>query len=475
MSVATPKAPMVVKHLREEDHKRLIQLYKVWDGHLLNNEIKKMYYDGENALRDLGIAIPPELKNLRLVVGWPAKAVDALAVRSRFDGFVFESEADGAIKQVLSDNNFKSLYTQSVKSQLVHGCSFITVSKGSAGEPPVLISAYSAETAAAVWNNRKKRIDYGMTVVEVDKNKHPTWVNIYTDTHVIEIRRETQRIGAPQWEATYLPHALGRPLMEPLVHSPSLLQPLGKSRITRAVRSITDSAMRTALRTEVSAEFYTSPQKYLLGAPEGIFDDQSKWQAYVGNIFAIAADTDMPNPQFGQLPQMTLQPHLDYMRSLAAQFAGETSIPVSSLGIIHDNPSSAQAISAAREDLVIAAQDLNDDNGAALRNVGLMALAIMEDTNMESLPPEVRSITAKFRSPAMPSIVSQSDAMVKQVSAIPWIGMTTVALEELGYSEEQIMRMKAERRRAEGDIMLQMLMSKEAADAETEPADAEAL
>ena len=62
--------------------------------------------------------------------------------------------------------------------------------------------------------------------------------------------------------------------MEPLVYRPSLDRPFGKSRITRAVMSITDSAVREALRTEVSAEFFTTPQKYLLGADEELFEPQ---------------------------------------------------------------------------------------------------------------------------------------------------------------------------------------------------------
>jgi Holliday junction resolvasome RuvABC DNA-binding subunit len=39
--------------------------------------------------------------------------------------------------------------------------------------------------------------------------------------------------------------------------------------------------------------------------------------------------------------------------------------------------------------------------------------------------------------------------MVKQIAAIPWIGETTVALEQLGYTEEQITRMLSDKRRAQ--------------------------
>ena len=156
--------------------------------------------------------------------------------------------------------------------------------------------------------------------------------------------------------------------------------------------SITDNAIRTALRAELSSEFFTSPQKYLLGADKDLFNNSSKWEAYIGNIFAVSKDEDGDTPTFGQLSQMSMQPHTDYMRSLAAQFAGETGIPISSLGVIHDNPASAEAIYAAKEDLIIEAEALNETNGAALRNIGLLVEAIAGNKTLAQLTDDERRI-----------------------------------------------------------------------------------
>src|SRR5690606_37117023 len=48
----------------------------------------------------------------------------------------------------------------------------------------------------------------------------------------------------------------------------------GRSEITPAVMSITDAACRTLLGMEVSREFFAAPQRYILGASEGAFEDQ---------------------------------------------------------------------------------------------------------------------------------------------------------------------------------------------------------
>ena len=69
-------------------------------------------------------------------------------------------------------------------------------------------------------------------------------------------------------------------------------------------------------------------------------------------------------------------------------------------------------------------------------------------TDYWSVLGEGLSVQAKFRNPAMPSVVSQSDAMVKMISALPWLADSDVALEEFGFSDDQIQRLRSDRRRA---------------------------
>ena len=453
---------IAVPGLSEAELSMLKDLLKVWHKKLLNNSVRMEYYNGHNHLKDLGISIPPSLRSTKAVVGWPAKAVDALAARSRLEGFTFaEDTEDDALGLIMRLNDFKNTYSQAVKSELVHSCAFVTVSAGrkETGEPPVILSAYSALTAAALWNRRKKRIACGLTIVAQDhKAPHkPTALNLYTDEAVIEMRREK----SGKWSSRAVEHVHGRPLMEPLVYRPSLDRPFGKSRISRAVMSLTDSAVRQAIRCEVAAEFFTSPQRYLLGASEEDFD-RDRWQSYTGSLFLAGRDENDNVPQYGQLPQGTMQPHIDYLRSLASQFAGETNIPVSYLGIIHDNPASAEAMYAASEELIIEASDLNSTNGNALRNLALLALAIYRDRPLICLDENDLTVMPRFMNPGRPSVVSQSDAMVKQAAAAPWISETAVFLEQLGYTEEEVRRLTSDKRRVQALARMEARMAENA-------------
>ena len=131
-----------------------------------------------------------------------------------------------------------------------------------------------------------------------------------------------------------------------------------------------------------------------------------------------------------------MQPHVDYMRSLAARFSGETGIPVSMLGVIHDNPSSAEAMYAASEELIIEAEALNRTNGRALRNVARLVTAVRQGKTLAELTEDELAVRPNFKNPTRPSIASTADAMVKIAGALPDFAGTDVFWEQLGFSED---------------------------------------
>lgn len=292
----------------------------------------------------------------------------------------------------------------------------------------MIVVTHSAEDGAAKWSERLGRISSGLVIMHYDASGAPDELALYTDEATYHVD------GRDELHVERMAHRMGRPLMEALAYNPTESQPLGQSRITRSVRFITDSGVREALRTEISAEFFTSPQKYLLGVDSDPFENHTRWEAYIGNIFTVSQTEDGSTPTFGQLSQGSMQPHTDYMRALAARFSGETNVPVSQLGVIHDNPSSAEAITQANEPLIMEVTDLNEGNGEALVSIAKMALAIANDATLDAY--DELQIAANFKNPLMPSIASQADAMVKIASVVPEFAATEVFWEQLGFGED---------------------------------------
>jgi hypothetical protein len=96
------------------------------------------------------------------------------------------------------------------------------------------------------------------------------------------------------------------------------------------------------------------------------------------------------------------------------------------------------------------AEQLNLGNGDSLRIIGLMALAITNNTRLDALTPEQKGIMAHFKNPAMPSVAVTADAAIKIASARQGFASTDVFLEMLGFDKADIRRIKSQEGRARG-------------------------
>lgn len=152
-----------------------------------------------------------------------------------------------------------------------------------------------------------------------------------------------------------------------------------------------------------------------------------------------------------------MAPLTEYLRQLACQMSAVTNVPVSFFGVSNDNPSSSDAIAASLEPLVIDAKNLNRDNGTALRNVAYMALAVANGTDFATERDAGHEINPRFLSPAYPSTVSLSDALLKQVQALPKLANSTVAYEMLDYTDEQIQRIESDAKKAQAGAAIASL------------------
>lgn len=447
--------------LAPTEREQMDRLVGIWRAKLPNNRLRNDFYHMHVVVDNIGIAISPELLSLlNASCGWPAKAVDMLAQRSVPDGFRLESgQHVPDVDRIMRDNRFYFKYPMAAISELTHSTMAWTLSRGRVGRSNVRIKSHSAETSAMAWDGGEERIECGFAIIDWmpayrgSTYSVPSVVNLYTSDATVVLTRHRMMGTYTPWSAEYVPNPMGRPLMEPMSFAPSMTRPFGKSRISRAVMATTMSKLREDMRTELSAELNTTPQKYLLGADEEAFD-MDRYKAYVGNLFITDRDGEGELPQFGQLPQVSIQPHIDYTRSLAAQFSGETSIPISSLGVIHDNPASAEAIAACERDMVQLAESMDSTNGESLRNVALMALAIDRGTGMtlDDLSDDELSLMVDWHDPSMPNVAATADAWTKMAGApgAEWIAQTEEYLEGVNIPRAKRASMLAQKRQIDG-------------------------
>lgn len=454
--------------LTDDEDRLLNGLLKQLDAKMSRNVLRASYYDGKRAIKQVGTVIPPQYYRLGIVLGWSAKAVDILARRCNLDGFVWPDGDLNSIgqREVWDQNLLGSEVNSGLVSSLIHSVSFLVNTTGSEGEPRSLIHVKDAMNATGEWNWRARRLDSLLSISDRNEENQPTGLALYLDGETI-----TASKTGGKWQVDRQEHPWGVPA-EPLPYKPRVGRPFGSSRISRPVMSLHDAALRTVIRLEGHADVFSYPEMWMLGADPSIFKNadgtpQPVWQTQIGRIKGIPDDADADDPALAradvkQFQAASPQAHLDTLKQQAQLFSGETSIPLTSLGVSDmSNPTSADSYIASREDLIAEAEGATDDWAPALRRSMIRALAIQNELN--EIPAEWATIDTKWRSPLYLSRAAQADAGTKQLSAAPWLADTDVGLELLGLSDQQIARAMSQKRRAVGSSVLQTLQQRAAA------------
>ena len=163
----------------------------------------------------------------------------------------------------------------------------------------------------------------------------------------------------------------------PIIYRPDARRPFGHSRISRPCMDIVNSAMRTVKRSEISGEFYSFPQKWVVGtSPDS--EQINPWRATMSAMMEFSKDEDGDSPTLGQFAQQSMTPHTEQLKMFAALFAGETGLTMDDLGFATENPSSAEAIKASHENLRLTARKAQRTFGSGFLNAGYLA-ACMRD------------------------------------------------------------------------------------------------
>ena len=448
--------PEQISNFSTAEMPRLQKLINVFNSHASKNAEKDKYYEGKIALGDvnLGIALPEGFHNLEIGCAWGAKTVDVLAARSKFDGYVGVNGNEVlALDRIVIGNDLIAEYAKACRDELKYGCTFATLSKDN--NYGCKIRFHSPQTAAALWDGVKGRVDCGFAIIDtVPDNEDdtlwtPSLINYYTDTSIWVLVRNGEN-----WSAEEFRHKMGRPLMEALVWNATSNKPFGRSRIKEPVRRLIDGYVRTIANATIGLEFATSPQKYLLGVTDEQYDViiNQKFKQYVGSILASTNNPETgEKPTFGQLTQGSITPHVEMIRILATQFSAATGLTVTDTGVINEaNPTSSEAIIAQSQTLIGMAEQLNISNGDSLRTIALMAIAIAEDKALDALTEEEQDVIAHFKNPAMPSVAVTADAAIKIASSREGFAKTDTFLEMIGFDKADIRRIRAQESRAQG-------------------------
>jgi hypothetical protein len=416
-------------------------------------QLRDAYFNGEQLVRDLGISIPPQLKGLHTVIGWPRVGVESLEERLDLEAFRWADGSDSSELREIADAN--ELFDESSLAHLdslVYGREYLAVGSGDCGgeDCPPLISVESPLDMTLMWDARLRMGTAALRECQAD-----SFVESGPEERMLVLYLPDQTVmclpsSSGGWEVVDRDmHNLGVVPVVRMANRQRTADRVGKSEITPEVMSITDAACRRLMGMEVAAEFFGAPQRYILGASESAFQDadgtaKSAWETYIGRVLALERDEDGNVPTVGQFAAhdptaMTRIIDL-YARIMSSQFG----LPPHMLGYTTDNPASADAIRSTEAKLVKRSERRIRRYGAAWQQAMRLALWVRDGEP----PDKARRIETVWRNPATPTVAAQADATVKLVQAGILPADSDVTLEMAGLTEGQRQRVTADRRRS---------------------------
>ena len=343
-------------------------LKKKLNAHKTRVDMRYKQYAMQHDEQMVGITIPPEIRRrYRSVVGWCAKGVDSLADRLVFREF---ENDDFQVNDIFKVNNPDVFFDSVVLSAMIASCSFVYISKGEDDEPRLQV--IGAGDATGVIDPITGLLTEGYAVLDRDGNGNAT-----VEAHFLP--GQTKYYYADKnIQDSEVSHNFQHPLLVPVIHRPDEARPFGRSRISRAGMYFQRYAKRTLERADITAEFYSFPQKYVTGLSNDA-EPMESWKATVSSMLQFTKDDDGEKPTLGQFTTSSMSPFTEQLRTAAAGFAGEMGLTLDDLGFVSDNPSSVEAIKASHENLRLAGRKAQRSLGSGLLNVAYIAACLRDD------------------------------------------------------------------------------------------------
>ena len=418
------------------------------------DERNSRYYEGQQRLEQLGIAVPPELRKFEMVVNWPRVVVDTIEHRQDIKALLLPGSdvADQSLMDLWRANNLDSDLSLLNKDLLIYGRGFMCVGANPDSKDLSLITVESPREITVQVDKRTRRITAALRLYDV-VDLVPQAMTLYLPDATI-----WARFDRGQWlEVDRDDHRLGRVPVVMFLNRRRTGEWHGTSEMADVI-PLTDAAARTLTNLQVAAETHSVPQKWVLGMSKGDFVGADgkpipAWESYFGAIWANAKGPN--DARVGQFTASDLKNFHDTVNHYGQLASSVTGFPVKFFGQFTSNPAAEGAIRADEAQMVKTIERKNSTIGSGLGWV----FGIAERIRTGKWP-DANRITSEWHDPGTPTFSQKADALQKLAGGVPIISRQG-AWDELGWSEARKDRERAYFEDESGDAYLGLLDAKE--------------
>ena len=306
----------------------------------------------------------------------------------------------------------------------------------------------SAEQVAVLTDPGTRRIT---SAVKRWETQTTTEAVLYLPDQIVRLRAEGAGATTQGFDTVdVITNPLGRHPGRESAQQRLVLDDYGSSEVDD-LKPLVDALNKSLVDLMVTSEYVGRPRRWATGielVEEPVLDD-------AGN--PVLDDDDQPvmvevNPipegaramiseadqaKFGQLPSADLAGYEASVRVLLGQIMAVSTLPAHYVGILINQPASADALRAAEASLTARAEARQATFGRAWEQVGRLMVAVRDGVDPEQVEVRVQWADASTR-----SVAQEADAVVKLFMSD--LVSAPFALRKLGYTEDEIASMVAE-------------------------------
>lgn len=280
------------------------------------------YYEGQQRLDQLGLAVPPELRRFETLVNWPRTGVDEVERRLDVKTQIMPGEETSSevLREGWAANNLDSESPLLHKETMIVGRGFVTVGTNpDDAEHPLVTVEPSKQMVAVVEARRRRMLGLLRSYKEWDGSRRRT---LYLPDTTIWLE------GGPSgWEIVDRDdHNLGR---VPAVMFLNRRRPgdwWGVSEMADVI-PLTDAAARSLTNLQLAQETHSVPTRYIFGVdPKKMVDPTTGdplpvWEAYYTALMAHA-NKDIKAGQFSAADLKNFTETINHYGQLVASVTG---------------------------------------------------------------------------------------------------------------------------------------------------------
>jgi len=407
------------------------------DANAWTDELNLRYYQGQQRVEQLGMAIPPSMRKFLVVANWCRTVVDTINSRQQVRSLTLPGEetADPRLRAIWDASNLSSHTSMFNADRMIYGRSFMSVGTNEDDAALPLVRVESPREMTAIVDVRKEVATsacrfYGwddtiLPVQSASVNVNASKTTLYLPDQTIWAERDP--FG--QWvEADRDVHNLGAVPVAMHLNRRMSGSWVGESQMTDII-PLVDAAARSLTNLQFAQEAHGIPRMYMTGVSKGDFLDETGkpvplFEAYFDAIHMITA----AEGKVGQLSAADLKNFETALNIYGGQASIVTGFPSRYFGLHPATAPAEGAIHADESQLTRSVEEQNEIVGTTLGWVGALALRFATGEWVTG-----NRVQVDWFDPGTPTVSQREDALAKRRAA--GVLSREGYWDELGWSE----------------------------------------